>query len=135
MAMRIFKITNVACVIFLLDSTTLDNYQKTCFHSSTYSPSEKHSSQLLVTLRKQTTPTCEVDDAKLHGLCLPLQLPSGDSLQSCGSFFSRLSRLAPGSRALQAVLAIRDPFLHLFFSSGPHLKCHLLREAFPSFLW
>ena len=55
MAMRLFKITNVACVIFLLDSTTLDNYQKTCFHPSTYSPSEKHSSQLLVTLSRQPT--------------------------------------------------------------------------------
>ena len=99
MAMRIFKITNVACVIFLLDSTTLDNYQKICFHSSTYSLGEKHSSQLLVTLRRQTTPTCEVDDAKLHGLCLPLQLPSGGSLQSCG----HSSQDSPGSHQAQGL--------------------------------
>ena len=101
MVMRIFKITNVACVIFLLDSTTLDNYQKTCFHSSTYSPSDKHSSQLLLTLRRQTMlrPMRWMMLSYMGSADLPLQLPSGGSLQSsCPS--------QAGSRALQAVLSI-----------------------------
>lgn len=93
MVMRIFKITNVACVIFLLDSTTLDNYQKTCFHSSTYSPGDKHSSQLLVTLRRQTVlrPLRWMMLSYVGSADLPLQLPSGGCLQS-----SCLSQDSPG---------------------------------------
>lgn len=135
MAMRIFKITNVACVIFLLDSTTLDNYQKTCFHPSTYSPSKNtalsSSSHWAGRPRSylwgrwcQATWALPASPASLWGLPSVMQ-----------PFFSTLSRLAPGSRALQAVLSLWDPFRHLFFSSGPHLICHLLGKAFPSFLW
>ena len=83
MATRTFKITNVACIIFLLEGTTLDNYQKSCFHSSPVKNTTLSSSS-----HWEWNPcSClwgrEVDDAELPGLCLPLQPPSGCSLQSC----------------------------------------------------
>lgn len=116
----------MAClVIFLLDSTTLDNYQETCFHPSTYSPSKNTALSSCVTEQADHAPTCEVGDAKLHGLCLPLQLPLGTPF-SHAAIVSTLSRLAPAQGftgcSLSEILSV------ICFLVGLISLCHLLPE-------